>query len=62
MDSHIVWIKNSFYREAQDQISYADFLDIHWYLLESHVQKEKLTEYQRSRSWLSTGKNPKEEK
>ena len=45
MDSHIVWIKNSFYREAQDQISYADFLDIHWYLLQSHVQKEKLTEY-----------------
>ena len=46
MDSHIVWIKNSFYRETQDQISYGEFLEIHWYLLESHVKKDKLVEYQ----------------
>lgn len=53
MDSHLIWIKNSFYREVQDRLSYADFLDIHWHLLESHVRKEKISEYQKCRSWLS---------
>ena len=45
MDSHLIWIKNSFYRLEEDQISYPDFLTIHWYLLESHVQKERHAEY-----------------
>ena len=49
MDSHLIWIKNSFYREVQDQLSYADFLDIHRHLLESHVRKEKISEYQKCR-------------
>ena len=57
MDSHLIWIKNSFYREVQDQLSYADFLDIHWHLLESHVRKEKISEYQKCRSWLSLKRN-----
>lgn len=47
MDSHMTWIKYTFYRLPEDQISYQEFINLHWYLLESHVEKNKITEYKK---------------
>lgn len=45
MSSHLIWIKNSFYLINTELFDYQEFLTMHWYLLESHVEKEHKKEY-----------------
>ena len=48
MDSFLVWIKNSFYRIPQDQLSKTQMLTLVAHLLESHVSKEQKEAYKKN--------------
>lgn len=45
MSAHLIWIKNSFYLINTELFDYHEFLAMHWYLLESHVESMHQKEY-----------------